>query len=77
MNSVGTYCCTAKESRRLKNKVMHSVFIPYKLLTQKPNETYIFTKSRNLKQKSSREQEQIKLRNVPFPVLGSAELAAG
>lgn len=67
MNSARLYCYTPKASRRLKNKVMCSIFIPCELLTWKPNQTYIFTKSRKLRQKSSREQEQIKLRNSVFP----------
>lgn len=69
MNSAGSYCYTAKESRRLKNKIMCSVFIPCELLTWKPNQTYIFTKSRRLRQKSNGKQEQIKLRNSVFPSL--------
>lgn len=76
MNSAGSYCYTAKESRGLKNKVMCSVFIPYKLLIQKPNETYIFTESRKLRQKSSGEQDQLNLGTVSFPGLGSADPAA-
>lgn len=69
MSSAGSYCYTAKESKSLKNKVMCSNFIPCGLLTWKPNQTYIFTKSRKLRQRSSRKQEQIKFRSSVFPSL--------